>query len=294
MLMKHQNRTNQKSKKSPTLTNITVSRVSALLCALLGGGFSIAAASAEMTALEVMQQADARYDGDSSRGEFTMVLIDRRNRERTRNLRIYNKDFGADTKALSLFETPADIRGTAYLSFDWDDTERDDDSWLYLPALQRVKRIASSDTSDAFMGSDFTYADINGYELDWYNYTFVNENAEVDGQPAWHIEFLAKPEFAEKAADATGYSRGQVWIRKDNLVQVRGQFWELRGGRIKYFSASEIEEIDGVWTVKRMQAITTRNGKQEHASVLQLNDIQYNVGVEDELFTTEYMQRGLD
>jgi hypothetical protein len=77
-------------------------------------------------------------------------------------------------------------------------------------------------------------------------------------------------------------------------VQVRGQVWELKGNRIKYFNSTEIELIDDIWTAKRLQVITTRNGRQEHASVLQINSIDYNVEVDDSSFTTEYMQRGLD
>ena len=257
-------------------------------------GFSAAAQGAELTALEVMQKVDARYDGDSSIGEFTMVLIDRRERQRTRNLRIYSKDFGADSKPLTLFETPADIRGTAYLNFDWDDANQDDDSWLYLPALQRVKRIASSDTSDSFMGSDFTFADINGYELDWFDYAFVNESDSIDGEEVWVIEATPKPAFKDRAEEATGYTKMQTWVRKDIFLQVRGQAWELKGNRIKYFNSSEIELIDDIWTTKRLQAISTRNGRQEHASVLQINSIRYNVEVDDNVFSTESMQRGLD
>lgn len=248
----------------------------------------------DFTAYDVMKQVDDRYNGDSSIGEYTMVLIDRRERQRVRNLKIYSKDFGENNKALSLFESPADIRGTAYLNFDWQNEDRDDDSWLFLPALQRVKRIASSDTSDSFLGSDFTYADINGYELDWYDYSFVSESDSVDGNEVWVIQAVPKPEFKEKAEDATGYSKMQSWIRKDNFVQVRGQVWELRGNKIKYFNSSDIELIDDIWTTKRLQVITTRNGRQEHASVLQINSIQYNVAVDDAAFTTEYMQRGLD
>lgn len=263
----------------------------AALLSLLASQLVLAQA---LTAYDVMMQVDDRYNGDSSIGEYTMVLIDRRERQRVRNLKIYSKDFGEDNKALSLFESPADIRGTAYLNFDWQDEDRDDDSWLFLPALQRVKRIASSDTSDSFLGSDFTYADINGYELDWYDYSFVNQSETVDGNEVWVIQAVPKPEYKEKAEDATGYSKMQSWIRKDNFVQVRGQVWELRGNKIKYFNSSDIELIDDIWTTKRLQVITTRNGRQEHASVLQINSIQYNVAVDDAAFTTEYMQRGLD
>lgn len=261
---------------------------------LFGAIFSSFINAQELSAYEVMMKVENRYTGDSSVGQYTMVLIDRRERQRVRNLRIYKKDFGKDNKALSLFETPADIRGTAYLNFDWENQDRDDDSWLYLPALQRVKRIASSDTSDSFLGSDFTYADINGYELDWYNYSFVNESESLDGFEVWVVEATPKAQFKHKAEDATGYSKMKSWIRKDNFVQVRGQVWELRGNKIKYFNSTEIELIDDIWTTKRLQVIATRNGRQEHASVLQINSIDYNVKVDDSSFTTEYMQRGLD
>ena len=255
---------------------------------------SSALRGAELSALQVMERLDSRNDGDSAVAEYTMVLIDRRDRQRSRNLRIYSKDYGKDSKILSQFESPADIRGTSYLNFDWNDPDRDDDSWLYLPALQRVKRLASSDTSDSFLGSDFTYADINGIEIDWYDYHFVNESEVIDGFDTWVIEATPKPQFKDKAEDATGYSRLQSWIRKDNFVQVRAQAWELRGNRIKYFSSSEVEQVQGIWTVKRLQAISTRNGRQEHASILQVNSMEYNVAVDDDLFTTESMQRGLD
>ncbi len=248
----------------------------------------------DLSAADIMEKVDSRYDGDSSIGELTMVLIDRRDRQRTRNLRIYSKDFGDDTKTLSLFESPADIRGTAYLNFDWNDASRDDDSWLYLPALQRVKRIATSDTSDSFMGSDFTFADINGYEIDWFDYSFINESEVIDGHEVWVIEATPKPEFKERAEQATGYYKMQTWIRKDIFVQVRGQAWELKGNRIKYFNSSELELIDDIWTTKRLQVISTRNGRQEHASVLQINSIQYNTEIDDDTFSTESMQRGLD
>lgn len=256
--------------------------------------FSTNLAGAELTALEVMQQVEDRDDGDSFTADYTMVLIDRRDRQRTRNLRIFSKDQGADTLSLSQFESPADIRGTSYLNHDWDDPDRDDDSWLYLPALQRVKRIASSDTSDSFLGSDFTYSDINGLELDWFDYAFVSESEAVDGHDTWQIEVTPKPELKDRAEDATGYSKLHVWISKDNFVQLRAQAWELRGNRVKYFNSTGIEVVDGIWTTHRLQAVTTRNGRQEHASVLQLNNIVYNTDVDDDLFTTESMQRGLD
>ena len=256
--------------------------------------FPASSLSAEYSAEEVMRRVDEREAGDSSVSDITLVLIDKRERQRIRNLKLYSKNYGEDTKTLSLFESPADIRGTAYLNFDWNDSLRDDDSWLYLPALQRVKRLASSDTSDSFLGSDFTYADINGFEIDWYDYSFVNESEMIDGEDCWVIEMIAKSEFKDRAEEATGYSKMQSWVSKEKFIQLRGQFWELRGNRIKFFTASEIELVEDIWTVKRLQAITTRNDRQEHASILQIKSIDYNVDVADELLTTQAMQRGFD
>ena len=256
--------------------------------------FPASTLSAEYSAEEIMRRVDEREAGDSSVSDITLILIDRRERQRIRNLKLYSKNYGEDTKTLSLFESPADIRGTAYLNFDWNDSLRDDDSWLYLPALQRVKRLASSDTSDSFLGSDFTYADINGFEIDWYDYSLVNESEMIGGEDCWVIEMIAKSEFKDRAEEATGYSKMQSWVSKEKFIQLRGQFWELRGNRIKFFTASEVELVEDIWTVKRLQAITTRNDRQEHASILQIKSIDYNVDVADELLTTQAMQRGFD
>lgn len=265
-----------------------------LLSGILLFIFCNSTTAAELSARQIMERSDNLYDGDSFVGAYTMVLIDRRDRQRSRELRIFSKDYGDDSKSLSIFDSPADIQGTTYLNFDWDDAERDDDSWLYLPALQRVKRIATSDTADSFMGSDFTYSDINGIELDWYDYSFANESEIVDGEDCWVIDIVPKSEFRDKAEQATGYTHARTWIRKDNFVPIRDQAWERRGNRIKYFTASDIVQIDGIWTTHRLQVVTTRNGRQEHASVLQVNEIEYNVQVGDDVFTTERMQRGID
>jgi len=270
---------------------VKIAGLSLVACLMMPAQSGLAA---ELSATEVIIRHDNLYDGDTAITDYRLILIDRRSRQRERNLRMYTKDYDQDTRSLSQFDSPPDLRGTAYLNYDWADPETDDDSWLYLPSLQRVKRIATSDTSDSFLGSDFTYADINGLETSWYDYSYFSESEIVDGQDCWVIDVVAKPEFRDKAEEATGYSRLRTWIRKDNFLQQRAQAWELRGNRIKYFNSSEIEQIDGIWTIKRMQVVTTRNDRQEHASILQVEEISYNVELGDEIFTTEYMQRGLD
>ncbi|MCB1670521.1 MAG: outer membrane lipoprotein-sorting protein [Gammaproteobacteria bacterium] len=265
-----------------------------LTAAALASAVSFNGSAAELSAAEIIQRNDSLDDGDSAIIDYRLVLVDRRNRQRERHLRMFAKDYGEDTRTLTQFDSPADIRGTGYLNYDWDDPDMDDDSWLYLPALQRVKRIATSDTSDSFLGSDFTYADINGLEIKWYDYSFYDESEVIDGQDCWVIDIVPKPEFRDRAEQATGYSRLRTWIRKDNFVEQRSQAWELRGNRVKYFNSTDIAQVDGIWTIRRLQVVTTRNNRQEHASVLQMEDVTYNVPLDDELFTTENLERGLD
>ncbi|MEX1056253.1 MAG: outer membrane lipoprotein-sorting protein [Natronospirillum sp.] len=245
-----------------------------------------------LTAREIMTKVDTRYTGDSSRADAQLILIDRRERERVRDLQMFSLEEDGVTKAITFFMSPADVAGTAYLNHDYD--HQADDSWLYLPALKQVRRVAAGDRSGSFMGSDFTFSDINGTTIDWYDYEILDSNAAVDGAPAWLIEAVPKPEFAEQVADETGYDRSHQWIRKDNFVAVQSQIWVTRGNRVKYFSARDLEEIDGIWTAKQLQMVTTRNGESEHSSVLRINNIRYNEDTDPTLFTTQAMQRGTE
>lgn len=262
----------------------------AALCFI--ASFHSALSAEEISAREIAIKSDTRYTGDSARADAQLILIDRKGRERVRNIRLYRLDKPDVEKSISFFLSPADVAGTAYMNFDYSD-DRDDDSWLYLPALKQVRRIAAGDKSGSFMGSDFTYSDINGVNTDWYNYTMLDADTEVDGAPAWKIESTPKPEFADKVKSETGYIKSHLWIRKDNFVQVQGQIWTERKGRMKFFSAQQLTLIDGIWTPMRLQMVTVRNNEKEHASIFQFSNFVYNEHTDEELFTTQSMQRGV-
>ena len=115
---------------------------------------------AEMSAREIMQAVEDREDGDNRVADMSMVLIDKNGDTRTRAIRSFDKDKGEDNQRIMFFLSPADVKDTAFLTYDYDEYEKDDDQWLYLPALRKSKRIASSDKSGSFMGSDFSYSDM--------------------------------------------------------------------------------------------------------------------------------------
>ena len=250
-------------------------------------------ASEKLTALEIMQRVDARDEGSSSVATSTMVLIDKKDRQRSRQLKQYAKEYSDAKKYMAHFLTPADLKDTVYINYDWRSTGSEDDSWLYLPALNKVKRIASEDRSGAFLGSDFSYADISGFELAWYDYTLLKESELVDGHDCWVIEYQAKEQFKDKVLTTTGDLKTQTWVRKDIYFQVKSKIWKARGGKIKYYLASNIENIDGIWTAKKMQMITTKNDQREHSSIFQIQEIRYGADVRDDIFIPDNMQRKL-
>jgi len=271
--------------------NFKINLMIILTCTFLLAYAAGSIADEPLTALQIMVKVDARDEGNSSVADSTMVLIDKRDRQRVRKLKQYSKKYAQGRKYMANFLTPADLKDTVYINYDWQASEQDDDSWLYLPALQKTKRIAAEDRSGSFLGSDFSYADLSGFELDWYDYQLLSNSEIVNGHDCWLIEYSAKSEFKDKVSDSTKDLKTQTWVRKDNFVQIKSKIWKIRSGQIKYYSASDVEQVDGIWTVKKMQMITVKHGKKQHASILKIHNIAYNTSVSDELFKPENMQR---
>lgn len=116
--------------------------------------------SAELTGRDIMLKVYDRHDGNDQKGTMHMTLINRRGRTRERTVLFLSKDYGKDTKSITYFESPADVKGTGFLQSEYDDPSKEDDRWLYLPALKKVRRITGSSKNEYFMGTDFTYDDI--------------------------------------------------------------------------------------------------------------------------------------
>lgn len=243
-----------------------------------------------MSADEIMRKVDDRYTGDTQTSESVLVLIDNKGRQRVRDLTLFGIEKPDVEKSLIYFRSPSDVKGTAYMSFDWPDESKEDDSWLYLPALQRITRVAASDESGAFMGSDFSYADINGTDYEDFTYTMEKESDMVNGHDCWVIESTPKN---DSIVDKTGYTSSTSWVRKDNFIVVKAIINVKKAKRVKYFTASDLEEIQGVWTAKTLQMITTRRGEKEHSSLFKINSIKYNEDVDESMFDTQAMQRGI-
>lgn len=266
-----------------------------ILCAFLILFLWITPSIYAQTARSIMEQSDAIEDGETSVTNMSMILINSDGKKRIRQTISLRKDYGEDSRSIIFFITPADVRNTSYLVYDWDDPEKDDDSWLYLPVVRKPKRIAASDRSGSFMGSDFTYTDINGIELEDWTYSFAKQKTQKLGEhECWVI--IAKPNAKRKkeVVDETGYLQTQLWVRKDNYMVIKGKYWVKRGKKLKYFFVDKLEQIQGIWTALTMRMITTKSGKKEHSSILKINQIKYNTPLSDQEFTTTRIQEGLN
>jgi len=243
-----------------------------------------------MTANEIMQKVDARDTGKTQISTATMTLIDKKDRKRVRKLKLFSKEFFDVDKSISFFVSPTDVKDTSFLSYDWNDEGKEDDSWLYLPAMQRVNRTAAGDKSNSWMGSDFTFSDVEGAEVNEYTYKILSESDPVDGHDCWKIEALPK---SEEIVKKTGYIKTINWVRKDAFLVVRGINYVKKGKRVKYYSTKDIKKIDGIWTIGTIQMVTTKNKKVQHSSIFRLENVSYNNDVADSMFEVETMQRGL-
>ena len=237
----------------------------------------------------IMEKVDAREDGDNQTSNMEMILIDKRGNKRIRNLRSMTKDMGEDTYRIMFFQKPADVRNTGFLTYDYDDADRDDDQWLYLPALKKSKRISTSDKSGSFMGSDFTYSDMTSRDLEDYNFTLKKE-IEVNGHKVWVIESI--PRTADVIKE-TGYTKGMAFVRQDNYVVIRSINWVKKGKKLKFMDMKGLELVDGIWTTTELHMTTKSGKKTEHKTILKFSDIKYNQSLDENQFTVRRLEKGL-
>ena len=236
----------------------------------------------------IMEKVDAREDGKTLEQDMTMVLIDKNNKKRNRNLHTYSKDFGADEHQIMFFKSPADVKNTSFLTYDYDKASKDDDQWLYLPALKKVKRIPSSDKSSSFMGSDFSYFDMTDHDLEDYNFKLLKET-KVRGHDAWMIEATPRN---KKVIKESGYTKTVAIVRKDNYVLVRAINF-MRNGKKKYMDMQRLHKQGGVWLPDVLTMTTKKGNKMIHKTILKFKNIKLNKNISDSMFTTRRLEKGL-
>jgi len=239
--------------------------------------------------------ADAQPEGDNGRNKVTLTLIDSSGRKRVRKTRQMSKKFAGGTKSLMFFESPGDVRNTGLLSVDYDDGNKDDDQWLYLPSLHKSTRISTSDKSGSFMGTDITYADMTKKDIKLYDYKIVQQSVKVDGEDCWVIE--SRPKTAKEKKE-TGYLKSHTWLSKSKLVPVQIKTWVIEGKKLKYiqFSGYKVHSTKAgkVWSMSKMEVRTVRNKKVESRTIMEMSSVKFDdASVTEDQFTERRLEQGL-
>jgi hypothetical protein len=252
--------------------------------------------SAPITADWVARQVDSRDTGRDARSSMQMRLFDRQNRKRERTLTLLAMEDAKGVKGagggdaigdrlLMRFTYPNDIAGTSFLV--WERAGAEDERFLFLPALGRVRRIAGSERQESFVGSDFTYEDIGGRALEDYTYALLDANAtftDAEGRahPAYQLESRAKQ------ADAL-YPRVVSLVRKDNFVVVRAEIFNRRNEREKEYRVLRLEQVSGIWTAL---SVVMTNELDRTRTELTTTSVNYNVGLKESDFSRRELERG--
>lgn len=267
-----------------------VARYALLVLAVgLGAGLlpAVEPVQAGPSAREIMDKVALTRKLDGSEAVIKMRILNEKGQARERKISMATKlfDGGKTEKRIYRFLSPADVEGTGVLVFDYETAA--DDMWIYLPALRKTRRIVSSQRSQSFMGSEFSYGDLNIPALDDYDYTSIKEEA-VDGDPCWVIDAMPK---SKEIATAEGYSKKTYWISTKTFTVRRGFYYGPDGKLLKELLTKEVKLLDpkkNRYRTMKMEMINKQNGRR---SLFDSEKVELVPDTKDDYFTPRYLER---
>lgn len=239
----------------------------------------------------IMQAVSDVKAGDKLSAALVLQVTDASGGQRVRKLNVRALNVDEGRKMLMSFTAPSDVKGTGLLSYDYDAASRDDDQWLYLPSIKKATRIVSNQKAGAFMGTDFTYADMTKANVSSYTYKMLNASESVGGEDCWVIESVPVD---DKTRGETGYMKTVTWVSKSKLLPIRLKAWVIQGKRIKFIQFNQYKQIDGIWVAHQLVAETKRKNKRESQTVMQYSDLKLNdPTVQDDQFSQRGLEKGI-
>lgn len=237
----------------------------------------------------VVKNINERDEGQFVTRTITLELIDKRGKKRIQEVLSFRKYYGKERKQFFLYQNPSNIKGTAFLTYDYPETEKEDDQWLYLPAYGKTKRIPASNKGDYFLGTDLTYEDIrNEGKISESNYNYqIIEETIIDGHTCYIIEGVPKN---EKIKKELGYGKIKAHIDSKIWMARKVEFWDETGNLLKTMEIKEIKKISNIWTA---HVIYVKNHKTTHQSYLRFSNVDYSSTIEDYIFTQETLVNGI-
>jgi hypothetical protein len=252
----------------------------AMLALLMVDGTALAEG---LTLEEIVQRTEqvAYYQGDDGKARVNMVITDGQRRVRNRRFQILRWDQVSDDaeataqqKYFVHIKYPADVKNTVFMV--WKHPERDDDRWLYLPALDLVKRIAAGDKRTSFLGSDFCYEDISGRSINEDRHRLIETTDDY-----YVLENVPK------RPEQVDFSRFTMWIHRESFIPVRVEYFDKQDRKYREYEVLEVATIQGHPTVMKSRMKDLRDGGE---TVLTFDKVAYDLGLPEDIFSERYLR----
>ncbi len=239
--------------------------------------------AADVTDIMKKTQLAFLYQGKDMKIRVYMRLISQDGKERVREMTMLRKNYqeGGDQKYFIYFYQPADVRDMTFMVYKY--AAKDDDRWIFMPALNMVRRIAANDKRSSFVGSDFTYEDVSGRDIEDDNHTIAQEEKIGDRD----VNVIKSAPKDERGAD---FSYKLSWIDKGNFLPLKEEYYDKRGELYKVFTANEVKDVQGFPVITKR---TMKDVKTGHRTEVSYQKTEFNVGLTDDVFTERYLKKPL-
>lgn len=244
---------------------------------------AVAVQAQQLSGRDIMKMVDDRPDGDTNYAQMEITLVKKNGSKRVRKVESWAMDVGKDKKTIMFFTYPGDVKGTGFLIWDYDQIGKDDDKWLYLPAMKKTRRISgASSKTDYFMGTDFTYDDMGDRNIDEDEHKLLRTEMR-DGKKCWVVESVP-------VDNHEIYSRKVTWIAQDCLIGIRVEYYDKLNKLHRVLTVSDITEVQGYWTKHRMEMENVQTG---HKTIIVMKNLKYDMKLDDSMFTVSKLEKGL-
>jgi hypothetical protein len=260
-----------------------------LAMSVSGVALSQSADTASIDAYEIMAHSQRAYyfAGDDAKGMLRMELIDRKGNTRQRVLTMLrrNHENSEEQKYFMYFHEPSDVRRLTFMI--WKYPERDDDRWIYVPAVDLIRRIAAEDKYSSFVGSDFSYEDVSGRDLSEDMHSLLDDET-LDDRNVFVIESIPLAPAA--------FTRRVSWIDKEHFLPLKIEYYDAQDQLQRIFTANVIEDIAaGEGDDRRVHPTamkrTMENVRTGHRTEVTVTSVNYDVGLSDDDFSERHMRR---
>ena len=233
---------------------------------------------------DIMKKADEVAEPKTSSSTATLTIHSKKGSERIREVIMIIQDYGDVEKSVIVFTTPKDVAGTGYLMFDYDEEDKDSDNWLYMPAMKKTRRIASSgsESEGSFMGTDFTYQDMGNRSINKYDYNLLGEET-IDGVACYKVECISKAH-TEKDPRYISY------IGKSDYILRKCEFYDRQDTLHRVLTCTDFTTIKGFTTAQKMKMENVQTGTW---SLIETKNIKYDdEDIDDSMFTVAALEKG--